>query len=94
MTRMTRKQPDSGLQPDEPPGGDLVHGDLTKEIIGAFYEVYNTLGYGFLESVYTRAMVVELRLRGLRVECEVPIKVSYKIAASDAFAPACWSKDA
>ena len=31
---------------------DLVHGDITREIIGAFYEVYRELGHGFLEAVY------------------------------------------
>lgn len=37
-------------------GLDLVHGDLTSEIIGAFYDVYNRLGYGFVESVYQHAL--------------------------------------
>lgn len=39
------------------------HADLTKQIIGAFYHVYNSLGYGFLEKVYENAMVIELRKR-------------------------------
>jgi len=74
MVRMTTKRP------DRPPGYQrtLVARDITREIIGAFYEVYNTLGYGFLEAVYTRAMVLELRRRGLRVEREVWIAVFYK----------------
>ena len=49
--------------------------ELTGKVIGGFYAVYNTLGYGFLEAVYTRAMVLELRRRGLRVEREVWIAV-------------------
>jgi hypothetical protein len=39
----------------------LLFEDLTYEIIGAFYAVYNTLGYGFLESVYRNALVLELQ---------------------------------
>lgn len=49
----------------------------TDKIIGAFYEVYNTLGYGFLEKVYENALVFELRKRGHRVEQQVPISVFY-----------------
>ena len=51
---------------------------LTKEIIGCFYEVYRTLGFGHLESVYTRAMVVELERAGLRAERETAFEVIYK----------------
>jgi GxxExxY protein len=51
--------------------------ELTHEIIGAFYKVYNTLGYGFLESVYQRALAYELRKRGLNVETEFLCEVSY-----------------
>ena len=43
------------------------HADLTEQIIGAFYHVYNSLGYGFLEKVYENAMVIELRRHGLEV---------------------------
>lgn len=69
---MTRKGPDSY---DRKP---LLEEELTGKIIGAFYETYNILGYGFLESVYRRALAIELRLRGLRVEEEVRIDVFYK----------------
>jgi GxxExxY protein len=51
---------------------------LTKEIIGAFYEVYNELGAGFLESVYANAMFIALRQRGLKVERERPISVRFR----------------
>lgn len=54
---------------------ELKHKELTDAINGAFYLVYNTLGYGFLEKVYRNALVHELRRRGYKVECEVPIKV-------------------
>lgn len=53
------------------------HADTTEQIIGAFYHVYNTLGYGFLEKVYENAMAIELRKRGLNVVQQVPIKVYY-----------------
>ena len=39
---------------------ELLHGDITGEIISAFYAVYNELGFGFLESVYVRALAIEL----------------------------------
>jgi GxxExxY protein len=51
---------------------------LIEEVIGAVYEVARTLGAGFLEKVYERALVRELRLRGLCAESQVPIQVSYK----------------
>jgi GxxExxY protein len=57
---------------------DLQHKELTEQIIGAAFEVYNTLGYGFLEKVYQRAMQVELRARGLNAEMESEIRVIYK----------------
>ena len=56
----------------------LLHADVTEKIIGAAFEVYRVLGYGFLESVYKRAMQVELQRAGLRAEGESPIKVKYR----------------
>jgi len=55
----------------------LKHGDVTDAILNAFYFVYNKLGYGFLEKVYRNALMHELRKRGFKVECEVPIRVYY-----------------
>jgi len=52
--------------------------DGTEKIIGVFYDVYNELGFGFLESVYEKAMMVELGRLGIRYENQVPIKVNYK----------------
>lgn len=46
----------------------MKHEELTNKIIKAFYKVYNTLGYGFLEKVYERAMMVELKAMGLKAE--------------------------
>ena len=58
----------------------LLHADITQKVIGAAFEVYSALGYGFLESVYKKAMQVELQMSGLRTEIESPIKVSYRDA--------------
>jgi GxxExxY protein len=57
---------------------ELPSGEITREIIGAAFEVYNVLGYGFLERVYQRAMQVELQLRGFDVELEHKIRVVFK----------------
>ena len=73
---MTAKRPDRGER--DLSRNDFLHGDLAREIIGAFFEVYNILGYGFLESVYARALFLELTSRGLRVQREVMIDVYYK----------------
>jgi GxxExxY protein len=53
------------------------HSELTEEIIGAFFAVYNALGYGFLEKVYANALKLELERRGLKVMREFPIVVRY-----------------
>jgi len=44
------------------------HSDITEKIIKAFYKVYNTLGYGFLEKVYQNALFIELVGMGMFVE--------------------------
>lgn len=51
--------------------------DITSKIIRAYYTVYNTLGFGFLEKVYENAMVVELQKIGVRGRRQVPLKVQY-----------------
>jgi GxxExxY protein len=56
----------------------LLHEDLTKKIIGCFYNVYNELGYGFLEKVYENALKIELEKAGLKVETQKKIEVYYK----------------
>ena len=56
----------------------LAEEAITRSIIGAFFEVYNTLGFGFLESVYAEALARELRRRGHRVEREVMVRIWYK----------------
>jgi GxxExxY protein len=55
----------------------MTHKELTQKIIGCAYRVYNRMGYGFLESVYERCLVIELRKAGLRAESQHPIRVSY-----------------
>jgi GxxExxY protein len=54
------------------------HADLTHQIIGAFFKVYNTLGYGFSEKVYQNSLVLELAKLGLEVKSPLPIKVFYE----------------
>ena len=55
----------------------LVFEGITADIIGAFYEVYNELGYGFLESVYRRALIVSLNERSLFCQSELLLTISY-----------------
>ena len=50
---------------------------LTKKIIGCAYQVYNRMGYGFLESVYEKCLLIELRKAGLQAESQKPITVKY-----------------
>src|SRR4051812_47336487 len=61
-----------------PRRAELVEGPLTESIIGAFYAVYNALGFGLLEKAYTGALVVELVSRGHGVAREVPTDIYYK----------------
>jgi GxxExxY protein len=51
---------------------------LIEQVVGAIYEVTNVLGTGFLEKVYERALVVELRARGPQAEAQAAIRVLYK----------------
>ena len=59
-------------------GLELLHGDLTRVIIGAFFEVYNELGYGFAETVYQHALPIVLRERGLHTELERRVTVEFR----------------
>lgn len=56
----------------------LLHHELTEVIIKTFYEVYNELGYGFLERVYQNSLYLELKDKGLKVEAQKKIIVYYK----------------
>ncbi len=50
---------------------------LTEKIIGCAYQVYNTMGYGFLESVYEKCLLIELKKAGIKSEYQKPIVVHY-----------------
>lgn len=54
------------------------HQDVTQQIVDAFYAVYNSLGYGFLERVYENSMAIELQARGLKAQQQAPIQVYYR----------------
>jgi GxxExxY protein len=56
----------------------LKHGDVSFAIIRAFYDVYNELGFGFLESVYRESMTLLLRSQGHRVDQELPVEVYFR----------------
>lgn len=55
----------------------LLHEEITDAIIKVYYDVYNELGYGFLEKVYQNSMYLELRNRGFEVKAQKQIKVYY-----------------
>jgi GxxExxY protein len=55
----------------------MEYEELTHNVIGCAFTVYKKLGFGFLESVYRKAMVIELGKAGLKVEEEMPVKVYY-----------------
>ena len=56
----------------------LIDERLSYSVIGAFFEVYNHLGYGFFESIYAKALEHELKARGHQVAREVSFQVAYK----------------
>jgi GxxExxY protein len=56
----------------------LLHEKITETIIGTFYNVYNELGYEFLESVYEKSLVIALNEAGLKVERQKPIRVHFR----------------
>jgi GxxExxY protein len=56
----------------------MLHSELTEKIIACAYAVYNKMGYGYLESVYERCMLIELAGMGLNFEAQKPLKVLYK----------------
>ena len=55
----------------------MEYEQLTHQTIGCAYKVFNQLGFGFLESVYKNAMIIELAKSDLKVEAEKPLKVYY-----------------
>ena len=57
---------------------ELIEEALSRSVIGAFFEVYNTLGYGFLEHLYVKALERELMARGHSVARDVGVRVMCK----------------
>ena len=57
---------------------NLLHKDLTDSILKAYFDVYNELGYGFLEKIYQNSLYLELESRGFKVEAQKQIQVLYK----------------
>ena len=55
----------------------MEYEQLTHEIIGCAYKVFNKLGFGFLEIIYRKALVIELERAGLKLEEEKPLQVFY-----------------
>ena len=58
--------------------GKYKYQEITSQIINSAHTVHNTLGYGFLEKVYHKSLVIELRKRGFFIESEKPIKIEYE----------------
>jgi GxxExxY protein len=74
---MPRRVADYQIAPMTAPQRESLNA-LLEEAVGAAYEVSNTLGAGFLEKVYERALAKELSLRGIPVRPQVPYKITYK----------------
>ena len=56
---------------------EILEKELTNKIIKSFYEVYNKLGYGFLEKVYERSLIIEFTKQEIDCENQKPISVFY-----------------
>jgi GxxExxY protein len=56
----------------------LNHPELTEKIIGVFFDVYNELGHGFLESVYEQALAIALTDAGIKVQQQLPLAVWFR----------------
>ncbi|MCK5269951.1 MAG: GxxExxY protein [Sedimentisphaerales bacterium] len=56
----------------------MLHADITDKIIKAYYKVYNTLGFGFLEKVYENALIIELKKVGFNVAQQQNIMIYYE----------------
>ena len=56
----------------------MQYKELTEKIIAAAYDVYNKMGFGFLESVYEKCLLIELRKRNLKTESQKPVIVKYE----------------
>jgi GxxExxY protein len=82
---MTR-HPRSSETPGSFSAAGYPHQGLTGKIIASAHHVDNELGFGFLESVYRRALATELNYRGVTVAQEVPFELFHRGVQSDCFA--------
>lgn len=71
----------------------MEHDEITKQVIGCAYTVYNKMGFGFLESVYEKCMVIELRKAGLKVQAQAPISVRYDDEVVGEYFADLWVED-
>ncbi len=65
----------------------LKHKEITDKILKYFYEVYNELGHGFLESVYEKALIIVLENSGLKVESQKQVSVYFRNSEIGIFKP-------
>ena len=63
---------------NSPTNEQFLHAELTKAIIGCFYDVYNELGFGFIESVYENSLCFALQTRGFEVHQQIAIPVWFR----------------
>lgn len=56
----------------------MIDEELTRRIIGCAYVVFNTLGSGFLESVYEKSLAIDLQSQGLQIQTQSPLQVFYR----------------
>ena len=56
----------------------MQHKELTEQVIGCAFSVWNRMGFGFLEAVYEKCLLIELRDAGLRAAAQHSIAVTYK----------------
>jgi GxxExxY protein len=73
-----RQLPEVPESPRSAEAATVLEEKLSYEIVGAFFDVYNELGPGLLESIYSKALEIALRDRGLRVEREHPVTVYFR----------------
>ena len=66
------------MEKPEGQNSKMLHAELTEKVIGIFFDVYNHLGFGFLESVYENALAIELSEAGLKVSRQPSLNVWYK----------------
>ena len=72
----------------------MQHEELTRKIIGCAYKIYNAMGFGFLESVYEKCMIIELVKLGLEFKEQYPITVHYEGHVVGEFFADLWVEDA